>query len=959
MKKRLSVIALLALVPMVLQGGTIEEPLLKRLNSTAPDAKVIAIARLADRVDVDAMVQNLTEQQADRKQRYTAIVGALQEKASATQGSLVRYLEEGKQNGSVTAVEQFWLDNWVKFMATPDVVRAVASRPDVDVVFEEPEMFIDPPVAASPASSAVAAIETGVRVINAPALWRAGFTGSGRLVLGIDTGVRGDHIALASRWRGTLPGVQPNHAWYGSGSFPSDSDNPGHGTHTMGTMVGRNASTLDTLGVAPDAYWIAAASPYTGAFQWAVNPDGNPSTLDDVPDVINCSWFSSGDQCSGGSVYWSLMDNVEAIGVVVIWSAGNCGPSGSTSTCANGGTAPGPYKTITPPKNRVASDINAFSVGAIDGNNVQLPIATFSSRGPSACDTTFMKPNVSAPGVSVRSTYANGNFGTLSGTSMAAPHVAGAVALLRHAFPNSTVEQIKLALMATARDLGTPGRDNQFGAGLIDVMAAAEHLSPWQVSGVIRSSSTNQPIDRAIARIVQTSQEQQTGSSGTYSIKSLRDSVSIRFSAFGHRDSTILLVLTSGVPRVLNVTLSPLPTATVSGVVRDTVRTIGVPAHIQFYAAGDTGTGPTYTTTTQPNGSYSRPAMIGTYRLIAVTSAPYMDSIIVDNAVVTTSGLTQNFNAVESNALLVDDDGGASFELSYKNSLARAGLKARSFSVADSTVSPAGVLQAYYKRPLLVWITGGDTANALTATERQVIVNHLAGGGRLILAGLHAAEFSPANDTLFAKTLGVRFTGNSSSLNVRGFAGDIIGNGINYFAAGASKDILEIVGGSSGTPVKTLYYADTTQIAGVRVLGPSARWGATFFGFGLELLTAERMDTMIVRSIRFFNQQVTGVRELTTDATPSHYALEQNYPNPFNPVTTIRFSIAAGSKADTRATLKVFTLLGQEVATLVNDDLGAGAYEVSFDASKLASGMYIYRLSSGSYLQSRKMLLTK
>lgn len=92
------------------------------------------------------------------------------------------------------------------------------------------------------------------------------------------------------------------------------------------------------------------------------------------------------------------------------------------------------------------------------------------------------------------------------------------------------------------------------------------------------------------------------------------------------------------------------------------------------------------------------------------------------------------------------------------------------------------------------------------------------------------------------------------------------------------------------------------------------------------------------------------------DVTPvSSFDLAQNYPNPFNPNTTIKYSIPSANKV----TLKVYDVLGKEVASLVNDVKTAGTYEVNFDASKLASGMYIYSVTAGNYSASKKMMLLK
>jgi hypothetical protein len=98
----------------------------------------------------------------------------------------------------------------------------------------------------------------------------------------------------------------------------------------------------------------------------------------------------------------------------------------------------------------------------------------------------------------------------------------------------------------------------------------------------------------------------------------------------------------------------------------------------------------------------------------------------------------------------------------------------------------------------------------------------------------------------------------------------------------------------------------------------------------------------------------TGVRQ--TDATtPDAFILEQNFPNPFNPSTTIVFRIADFGPVF----IKVFDMLGREVATLVNELLHAGTYQTMFDASGLASSVYYYTLSAGNYSEAKRMLLLK
>ncbi|MFO7863894.1 MAG: S8 family peptidase, partial [Salinivirgaceae bacterium] len=191
------------------------------------------------------------------------------------------------------------------------------------------------------------------------------------------------------------------------------------------------------------------------------------TTVSDVPDVINNSWGLSNsdnpDNCDLPSTL--VLNTVNAAGIAVVFSAGNDGPSAGT---------------VGEPAHIARSTTNVFSVGALSSSN--LSIAGFSSRGPTNCysgaDTSLqIKPEVSAPGVSVYSATGTSGWGYMSGTSMAAPHVAGAVLLLKEAFPQVAGDEILLALYNTAIDLGEEGEDNVFGNGLIDVEAAYYYLA--------------------------------------------------------------------------------------------------------------------------------------------------------------------------------------------------------------------------------------------------------------------------------------------------------------------------------------------------------------------------------------------------------------------------------------------------------------------------------------------------
>jgi hypothetical protein len=410
---------------------------------------------------------------------HESVIIDLKTRAASSQTDFMTALQESYAQGRVESFRQFWITNAISITADKATIDVLSQRPEVESVFEDIPLSLIAPVEIREAAPSVTGAERGLEVIAASECWALGLDGTGSLVCSFDTGVDGDHPALASKYRGNNGGSS-SACWFDpfTGSeYPQDSH--GHGTHTMGTMVGSDAA--DTVGVAPAAQWIAAAvvdrgggiqrtiSDLLAAFQWAADPDGDPTTTDDVPDVVNNSWgipvgyFPACDQ-----TFWEAIDNLEAAGVVCVFAAGNEGPFSST---------------VRTPADRITSDFDAFSVGAVDANAPELLVAGFSSRGPSGCNGITIKPEVIAPGVQVRSTSRSGGYALMSGTSMAAPHVSGAVAILRQFNPHATPSDIKQALMLSATDLGQPGEDNSYGWGVIDIRSALEFM-PLPESGV-------------------------------------------------------------------------------------------------------------------------------------------------------------------------------------------------------------------------------------------------------------------------------------------------------------------------------------------------------------------------------------------------------------------------------------------------------------------------------------------
>lgn len=445
-------------------------PELAHKLSNNSESEILRIfVNMKDKVDIESLDAMMYQNSIPASDRGKIVIEALQQKATTTQQQLLGHLNVLRASGSVLAFDSYWISNSVWIETDIRTIKYLSYRSDIELIeIDYPIEFeegFDLKISDSPES-----IETGLRVVKADKLWRLGITGQGMIVMNIDSGVDGNHPALNHKWKGNS--TPWYHAWMDAQGSSAPSWCSNHGTHTIGTICGRSITTTDTIGVAPDAIWMAAKRSCSGnyssfaitAMQWAVDPDSNPNT-NDAPIVINCSWNTtdpSGNQCEG--TYKNTLLALEAAGIAVVWSAGNSGPGAST---------------VTSPKNINANIVNAFTVGALDGNNQSYPIANFSSRGPSVCGgqgSLLIKPEVSAPGVNVRSAVLSNQYGTLSGTSMAAPHVSGVVALLKSFAPNLTSRQILEGIYFSCIDLGTPGEDNTYGMGLIDAVAAMSKL---------------------------------------------------------------------------------------------------------------------------------------------------------------------------------------------------------------------------------------------------------------------------------------------------------------------------------------------------------------------------------------------------------------------------------------------------------------------------------------------------
>jgi subtilisin family serine protease len=572
MIKTLTLGFLVLLCAAAAQAGYLTPGLESQISGKSGDEFVKVLVVLNEQVDFRAMDWELHDAKATIDVRHRVVMESLQEQARKSQGDLLASLEANKASGGIKGYTPHWIVNSVVVVGTVDAIRDLATRPDVerieaDLIVELIEPIESEKVLRTDKNDRGIGITPGVVAINAPQVWNdLGVNGAGVVVGILDTGVDGTHPALADRWRGNF--APASECWLDAAglgyTFPDD--NNSHGTHVMGTITG--LADDDTIGVAPGALWIASNIIDSGtgvdfdngviaSIEFMADPDGNPETTIDMPAVVQNSWgvnenFSGYYDCD--SRWWDAIDAAEAAGVCFTWSAGNEGP-GSES--------------LRSPGDRAASPTNCFSVGSTI-TDPPYTISSFSSRGPSGCGGEFaMKPEISAPGSDIYSSVPGGGYGYKSGTSMAGPHVAGVVALMKASNPNIDVITIKEVIMATATDLGSPGEDNDYGHGFINAYEAVLAVMGGigTVEGVITDSGTGLPLENALVRKVGGYNQDYTDANGYFSMTMPIDDVTLSVTKFGYAEGTIMTTVLEDQVVVENLAIDLLPSGTVSGIV--------------------------------------------------------------------------------------------------------------------------------------------------------------------------------------------------------------------------------------------------------------------------------------------------------------------------------------------------------------------------------------------------------
>lgn len=960
---RLLTLALILAVSAA-SAGTVHPKLEALLAETQTGEQISVIVHMQEQAPIAQLNQELKNSRASLQDRHRDVVLALQS-VTGSQEPLKAYLDEAQLTGEVSGYTSYWISNMLVVKATKEEVLRIADRHDVDIV--EPNFTVSvitpvEPFQMSPtpgeAGNRGIGVTPGLRAINADDVWyQLGYTGAGRLVASCDTGVLGSHVALTDRWRG-------NHApaeecWLdvlGTGtSYPNDGH--GHGTHVTGTICG--VAPDDTVGVAWEAEWISTNAINQGVgsgfdndiiavYEWLADPDGDPFTNDDVPDVVQNSWRINegfgGDYTDCDDRWWAAIDNAEASGMVSTWSAGNEG-SGS--------------QTIGSPADRATTEYNAFSVGAVDATNYSwpYPIAGFSSRGPTGCDVDpdlKIKPEVVGPGVDVYSSTNDGGFqGGWSGTSMSGPHVAGIVPLIRQANPNLDVDTIKQIIMETSIDMGGAGEDNTYGHGFVDAYAAviAATVGFGQVTGYVGNGSWGDaPIAGATVELLGSGYNWDTGLDGNYGGSAAADLYTARASAPGFAPQEVLIEVIAEEATIQDFSLTDIAGPVIEnvsqpGTTSDTGGPYTIGADINDFSTVDSAV--LYYRTN--NGAWTPVAMSGGFGYYTANIPGQPANTQIDYYVWAEDGI-----GLES----TDPMGAPGFY----------------YTLYVTAVSYAYDAESAHTD----WQLGVAGDGATTGIWERVDPEATEYNGETIQPG---DDHTPNPGVMCFVTDGTAGTG-PGDYDVDDGCTTLVSPTFDLSGADMAFVTYWRWWGQDGFTVDDEFAVDVSDDGGTtwhaveRVPGMVNEW-TRVVGDLNALITLT--DQVVFRFVACDNGGGGLVEAAIDDFTIETFLLDatsapggpfgpsvrlyQNQPNPFSPedgMTSIRFSL----DKSTDAQLRVYDLSGRLVRTLAEGSFPAGEHQVNWNGKNdrgenVSSGVYFYRLQAGSFVKSNSVTILR
>ena len=701
----------------------------------------------------------------DRRTQRQQVVAFLQADAQRNSLALQTTLQEAQAQGLARDVRAFWASPVITLEARSELIEALSQRADVVLIRPDQKLYLDQTTFEFvPPSQAASDLPWDLEMLDVGLAQRGlGLDGTGVVIASLDTGVDWQHPALLTKYRGYRgknPAVHYGN-WHVSTNEPYfyPGDGYGHGTHTMGTMVGDDGEG-HRIGVAPGARWISvkvfANAGYTyeswlhDAFQWVMAPEGDPGL---APDVVNNSW---GSEVSADELFRPDVAALRAAGILPIFSAGNEGPgSGSVGN--------------------PASYPESFAVGSVDNERT---VARSSGRGPSPWKE--IKPEVVAPGANVISAFPGGGYRMSSGTSMAAPHVTGLAALLLQADPDLMPDQLEALLKTTASPPGTVVPNNVYGWGLVNAYAAGLRVtaSGEIIGRVVRTDGGGiaQPVLTATPSDAGASVTVSGDTAGAFSIALRPARYDVTARAFGFEPASLHSVeVAAGARTPITLTLITQPVGSLFGRVTDLQTDTPLSATV---TVEDT---PARTRTDPKTGLYSFALPAGSYTATITAEAHRVGHI----RATVSAGAGQMLDAALPQAprLLLVDSGRWYYDSHihyFEDALEALDYPFTLWPIRD----PFGENTGHADRPskedlkrydVVIWSSPSDSPGLIEAS--QAITSYLASGGQMLVSGQDVAFWDGGGSTdnrtspYFTNDLGLRFAGEGNMTALAGVPG--------------------------------------------------------------------------------------------------------------------------------------------------------------------------------------------
>jgi len=510
------------------------------------------------------------------------------------------------------------------------------------------------------------------------------------------------------------------------------------------------------------------------------------------------------------------------------------------------------------------------------------------------------------------------------------------------------------------------------------------------LEGTVKDASTDLILPNMQAELVEKGIKQPVISGGYYTWRTLADSLESPnesftqvISAYPYFPDTSTITMVFNSSNTKNVTLTKLPTGSLSGIIKDFISGLPVETTLFLTVASDQIEDFVLETTSDPLGFYQFDNLFisfpGVIRYASLTLEPGLSDVAVNITDITVNeGINVlNITLNAADIFLVNDDPSGNYIDFFIDALDTLRITYSQWRSMDK--GPASTINIdRFGFPVIVWFTGDAGSDAITPAEEDSLIQFLDSGGRLFITGQNVVESLPLDSRLLTDYFEVSHKDNASDIIMRGLSGDPVTNGFSNSLFGifggkvlnqTSPDIFLPTGNASAA----IKYGTTgDNVSAVSI--DNGTYKIFLAGFGMEGLveidpTLTKRHELLAAVFDWFEVKSSiDVKDEKPVALPDQFVLEQNYPNPFNPETSINYSLSQSANVK----ITIFNILGQRVKTLVNSDLSAGRYSVSWNGSAengraVASGVYFYRLEAVNnsqtgnnvFVDTKKMLYLK